>query len=399
MNDALTNSIRYPLAALALAVACGNGAAADDFINVRNPVTLPVRIAAQRVPVGITGDYKPCLGLLSSGELLMVNYYYKPETGDGKSRPEMILHRSQDGGKTWGKRQVLSLLGLEGYFSVLKDGTLFITSVIMYDDIRNPDGYIRCFLHRSTDEGHTWTTLKIVSQDIPGAGEKTWTVTSRNVLELDDGSLILGVSAGSSIDYLWRSRDLGKTWDKTLASSVEGFDVTKQGFPWYAETVFMKSGNGDILGIARCNEHALPPLAGTKLPPKEGGGTERMALFRSRDGGKTWTLEPEMGNYYGEHYQALLRLRDGRLLLTFTVRSLKPPLGVQAVLGVETKDGFVLDFKKDRLILDEKTPADQSSGGGFGGTVQLEDDTLVTAYSYRGADSQFHVEVIRWRLP
>ena len=117
------------------------------------------------------------------------------------------------------------------------------------------------------------------------------------------------------------------------------------------------------------------------------------------DGGKTWTLEPEMGNYYGEHYQALLRLTDGRLLLTFTVRSLKPPLGVQAVLGVETKDGFVLDFKKDRLILDEKTPADQSSGGGFGGTVQLEDDTLVTAYSYRGADSQFHVEVVRWRLP
>ena len=95
MNDALTNSIRYPLAALALAVVCGNGAADDDFINVRNPVTLPARIAAQRVPVGITGDYKPCLGLLPSGELLLVNYYYKPETGDGKSRPEIRTRNSR----------------------------------------------------------------------------------------------------------------------------------------------------------------------------------------------------------------------------------------------------------------------------------------------------------------
>ena len=91
-----------------------------------------------------------------------------------------------------------------------------------------------------------------------------------------------------------------------------------------------------------------------------------------------------MGNDYGEHYQALLRLADGRMLLTFTVRALRPPLGVQAVLGSEQRDGFALNFKQDRLILDDKTPADQPSGGGFGNTVQLADGTLVTAYTYRG---------------
>src|SRR5207244_1123920 len=101
---------------------------------------------------------------------------------------------------------------------------------------------------------------------------------------------------------------------------------------------------------------------------------------RSRDGGKTWRLQPEMGNNYGEHYQALLRLQDGRMLLTFTVRALRPPLGVQAVLGVEKDNGFVLDFKQDRLVLDDKTPANQPSGGGFGNTVQLKDGTLVSAY-------------------
>jgi hypothetical protein len=59
----------------------------------------------------------------------------------------------------------------------------------------------------------------------------------------------------------------------------------------------------------------------------------------------------------------------------------------------------VLDFKQDRLILDEKTPAGRPSGGGFGRTVQLEDTTLVTSYTYRGPDAQTHDEVVRWRLP
>jgi hypothetical protein len=41
---------------------------------------------------------------------------------------------------------------------------------------------------------------------------------------------------GSRIDYLWRSKDKGQAWDKSLICTVEGFDVKKQGFPWHAET-------------------------------------------------------------------------------------------------------------------------------------------------------------------
>ena len=41
---------------------------------------------------------------------------------------------------------------------------------------------------------------------------------------------------------------------------------------------------------------------------------------------------------------------------------------------------------------------------GFGPTVQLDDGTLVTCYSYAGTgkwedDSNFYTEVVRWRLP
>lgn len=368
-----------------------------DLIKVRNPQSLPAKMPCERIALGETGDYKPCIARLPSGELLVVAFHGHKLEG-GKYREDMILFRSGDGGKTWGERQVLPLLGREPYFSVLEDGTLFITTHLLTQDMRNELGYIHGYLHRSADEGKTWTTLKIAAEDVPGAAPKTWTHTSRNVLELEDGSLVLGVSAGSSIDYLWRSRDKGKSWDKSLACTVQGFDVAKQGFPWHAETVFTQAANGDILGIARCHSSALPPLAGTEVAVGN-DQVERMALFRSRDRGKTWTLEPEMGNYYGEMYQAFLRLSDGRLLLTFTVRALRPPLGVHAVLGKESSDGFKFDFEHDRIVIDEKTPLGKSSGGGFGPTVQLDDGTLVTSYSYRTADDQTHLEVARWRLP
>ncbi|MDA1054982.1 MAG: sialidase family protein [Planctomycetota bacterium] len=381
---------------------CGNrvalGAAPEEsYIAVRKPRALPPRISAERIPLGISGDYKPSLALLPEGDLLLV-MFNQVDKGEGKVREEMIHFRSADGGKTWGERQVRPLLGREPYFSVLRDGTLFLTTHLSSRDVLNPDGYVHSYVHRSADSGKTWSTLRIGSEDVPGVAEKTWTHTSRNVLELQDGTVILGVSAGSSTDYLWRSKDKGQTWDKSLVCTVEGFDVKKQGFPWHAETVFWQAGNGDILAIARCHSGALPALGNTEIP--EGNdNVERMALFRSRNGGGTWTLEPEMGNDYAEHYQAILRLQDKRLLFTFTVRALRPPLGLQAVLGTETANGFKFDFRSDRLVLDEKTPADKSSGGGFGNTVQLPNGQLVSAYTYRGEDGNVHAEVLRWALP
>ena len=87
------------------------------------------------------------------------------------------------------------------------------------------------------------------------------------------------------------------------------------------------------------------------------------------------------------------------MLLTFAVRDLKPPLGVRALVGSETADGFEFDFAHDRLMLDTRTPIGKAQGGGFGPTVQLKDGTLVTSYSYRGKDDRTHLEVVRWKAP
>jgi hypothetical protein len=374
--------------------------APNGEIPVRNPKSLAVEaLPVERVAVGVPEDYKPCIALLPGGELLMCAFFQE-QLGDGQICEYMVFYRSSDGGKAWPDREVVPMLGREPYFSMSRRGTLFITTHLLDNDIRNPDGAVHSYLHRSSDGGRTWETLKLAPADLPGAADNAWVHTSRNVLELADGTLVFGVSAPGGVDYLWRSRDEGKTWDRSLRCAFEGVDAPKLWWPFMAETVLWQAPDGDLLGLWRVDPALVPPLPGSAHDSQaEGDQIERMVVFRSRDGGANWTREPELGSDYGDMYPGILGLRDGRLLLTFTVRALHPPLGVHAVFGRQTPDGFAFDFAHDRLVIDAKTPEDQISGGGFGNTLQLADETLVTAYSYRSADGKVHLEVARWRLP
>ena len=377
-----------------------------DVINVRNPVTLPAQIRAKRVPVGLTGDYKPDLVILHSGEMLLA--MFQPVTNpNGTYQENMILYRSEDSGQTWGTRDTLPLLGREPYFTLLSDGTLFITASLISADYRNSEGYTYAIIYRSEDSGSTWTSMPILSEYLPDLppGTRTTTRTSRNLIELPDGTLLLGVGAGTNLDYLWRSQDEGLTWAKTLqvqapAGYNEAANGIPNGVPWIGEFFFTLAPNGDLLGFQRGYSTALPPIPGTQYPPNSAtdDSTNRLSLFRSHDGGATWTLDPPLGSTYGEMYPSLLHLSDTKVLFTFTVRALQPQLGVQAVLGTVTSASYALNFKSDILLLDEETPTNESSGGGFGNTVQAADGTLVTAYSYRGSDGDTHVQVVRWQL-
>lgn len=377
----------------------------NDFIEIRNPKRLPAKIPCARIALGRKGDYKPCIAKLPNGELLIVAFDASHQKIDGGFREDMLLWRSTDNGRTWSKRQVIPLLGREPYFSVLKNGTLLITVHFLKQDNRNKDGYTYSLLHRSSDGGRTWQSTKIGWKDIPGAPRKATIVTSRNVLELKDGTLILGVSAPGGLDYLWRSKDGGKSWDKTLACKFHGVDKSKLWWPFMGETVFWQARNGELLGLFRVDPKLFPPIPGTTIPQSKLDQYERLLLFRSKDGGRNWQPE-EFGSYYGEMYPALLRLNDGRLLLTFTLRTAVTPnvkpLGVRCVAGRETDNGFRFDFKHNRIMISAKTPANSLSGGGFGPTVQLTDGTLLTAYSYAGKErypTDLRIEVVRWRLP
>jgi hypothetical protein len=363
----------------------------DEPILVRNPATLRVdRLPAERLPLGDEDDYKPCIVLLPNGELIVVAFH-QHKLPAGRIRENILLFRSRDGGRTWSRGQTLDIVGREPYLTVLRDGTLFMTVHLLAQDIRNKDGFTHSYLHRSTDGGRTWTTIRIGPEGFPPKAE---TMTSRTVLELPDGALLLGVDAARGPAFVWRSTDRGKTWLRTQSCNTGGF---KSAYSYFGESFLWRTRSGKIINIVRVDsdEH---PISGLPVPGGKGDQRDHLVLYESTDQCRSMRKVADFGSY-GEMYPSVLRLKDGRMLLTFTVRDLTPPLGVQAVPGTEKEDSFSFDFGRDRLVLDAKTPKNQPSGGGFGPTVQLADGTLVTAYSFRTSHGKTRLEILRWKLP
>ena len=398
------------LTVMAAVVSSARSDAVDEFVAVEHPsLTLRVtvgldiaidnrkslatdKLVSERVALGEPDDYKPCISHLPSGELLLSAFHQHKREGN-KVLEQTLLFRSADGGRTWSSPERLDLLGREPYLTVLADGTIFLTGHLLANDVRNEWGYTTGFLHRSTDGGRTWQSTRVESEQIK---PKASNHTSRNVLPLADGSLLLGVDydGGGGPYFIWRSTDSGKTWDKTPTCEPRDFK-SQYGF-FGGETWLWQARSGKVWALVRVDSNEMP----IKDRPIKAGNdqADHFILFSSADRGKTFDRIRDFGDY-GEMYLSLLRLQDQRLLLTFTVRDLKPPLGVRALLGHETDDGFEFDFAHDRLMLDTRTPIGKFQGGGFGPTVQLKDGTLVTSYSYRGDDDKSHLEVVRWKPP
>lgn len=381
---------------------CGPGAlqSADPVRVVNSKAIGKTQLVSERVPIGIPEDYKPCIARLPDGELLLVAFH-APRKG-GVPEEYAFLYRSEDGGRNWSRRRRLEVLGREPYLSVTSEGDVFLSTHLLPRARGNREGYTQSFLYRSTDGGDRWEGQRIGYQDLEGMEGPDTVVTGRNVLELESGELVFAVAGKGGHEFLWKSNDGGKTWDQSLACRFEGVDQGDLPFPILGEAFLWQAPNGDLLAICRITPKYFPPLPGTEIPGEKIDHFERMVLYRSQDGGHHWSLE-EFGSHYGEMYPALMRLRDGRLLFTFTLRAAvppnTPPLGVRAVLGREAAEGFQFDFRNDRIVLDAKNPVGMLSGGGFGPTVQVKDGTLVTSYSYRTPDEKTHMEVVRWRLP
>jgi len=372
------------------------GEGLQSFIEVRLPKRLSVdKIPCERIPLGEVDDYKPSIALLTTGELLLTMFTGQ-QLDSGKIAEQMVVYRSPDGGKTWSKRETPDIAGREPALSVTKDGAVFVTTHLLAQDIRNKDGYTHSYLHRSLDGGRTWTTTRV---DPEKFRSRTTGLTTRNVLQLADGSLLLGVSEHgikNCKSFLWRSTDNGKTWTEKYPAH---FDSVPKDYPYtlFGEAHLWQAQSGKLYAILRVGAGNTWPLPGTD-DPGNNDQSERMIVYTSSDMGHKWSKVRDLGGY-GQMYMSILRVGEGQLMLTFTQRAIEPPLGVRAVLGWETNDGLQFDFDHDQIMIDTKTPVGVASGGGFGPTVRIDDGTLVTSYTYRAADNRKHAEVVRWRMP
>ncbi len=176
----------------------------ENTIEIINPKQLGVsQLSAQRVPIGVPGDYKPCIAKLPDGELLVVSFHMNRLEGQYAKwnsqvqlvHEDIFMCRSGDGGKTWSPNQKLDLLGREPYFTILSDGTILITVHLLPQDADNQWApAVQTLVHRSTDAGRTWQTTRFEVEKIPGWEASMPACSTRNVLELTDGSLAIGVS-------------------------------------------------------------------------------------------------------------------------------------------------------------------------------------------------------------
>src|SRR5262249_23181868 len=176
--------------------------------------------------------------------------------------------------------------------------------------------------------------------------------TSRNVLELADGTLLVGVDydGGGGPYSMWRSKDRGATWERDRQCEPAEFKSI-YGF-FGGETWLWAARSGKVWALVRVDSKEFP-IAGQAIAAKD-DQSDHFILYASTDRGATFRRERDFGDY-GEMYMSILRLADKRLLLTFTVRDLKPPLGVRAIAGSETEDGFAFNFQRDRLMLAART--------------------------------------------
>ncbi len=367
-------------------------------------------IAAVRTPLGLPNDYKPFIAKLKSGELLTVAFSFAPIPGVKGYAERALFWRSKDGGKTWGPREErLDVQGREFGLTTFSDGSLLMTCHWLARDLFNPSKHTHSKIFRSTDEGKTWSEIRIGPDGFP---DKAATSADWMGFEIPDpkrpGKMLacIGVSMqdghknAPKVVRIWQSADSGKTWDRSLRPDTQGW-IDVDGF--FSQTVTYRTRSGKILHPVRVDRTGPQwhiPGTPEKLKKESGDQGDRMMLWESNDNGRSFRRHNKFGNFgtYGEMYPRFLTLRDGRILLTFTVRSNPTDghqLGLRAILN--DNDGKTWNFQDDRMVISDVNFG--SSGGGFGNTIQTADGALVSVYSYRDKAGKTHIEAARWSLP
>jgi hypothetical protein len=378
----------------------------NDTIRVIGPSVLKQeKIPARRVPVGFANDYKPCIARLPDGALLLTDFHWHAEqhgvtsglSGNWEPTVEhMVLHRSTDMGKTWDIGRHLTFPGREPYFTVLKDGKIFMTTSVLFLDVMNPKGYGYAVLHSSNDSGATWDSQEF---SMESSGWESYNSFSRKILERPDGVLMLGYFPGvRGREMMLYSKDRGQSWE-AKRMVFKGYDPQAYYLSPIDEAVMFYSPSGRIMMITRVDLSHLKftvDVPYIEYNTEVAGGFDhyhRAILFESKDEGLSWDPVRGLG-FMGIMYPSIVPLGKSKLLYTFTVRApVNTHMGVQAVVIEELEDGsFDVDMDKDRLLIDEKTPDYLVSGGGFGPTIRLDDETLMTSYSYRPDTRQYEIK-------
>lgn len=212
---------------------------------------------------------------------------------------------------------------------------------------------------RSTDGGVTWSARYAVPLNSP-----------HGPTVLHDGRLIYAGRALWKDDRIGvcESKDDGVTWAWLATIPARPGDDPKQ----YHELHAVEASDGTLLTHIR--NHNSP--------------NERETLqSESTDGGRTWSVPHSIGVWGLPSH--LLRLRDGRLLMSYGHR--RKPFGNL----VRVSDDNGRSWNEPVTISDDAKSGDM----GYPSTVECDDGTLVTVWYELLAASPFaQLRQARWRM-
>ncbi len=328
---------------------------------------------AVRTRVGGRGYYKGGLARLPDGTLFAAPC--RPVRGPGGPHDvsfRISVFRSDDGGETWNDTGAEGLMGKEPALLALPDGTLVLTAQYYEQAVWVP----RMPVSRSTDGGRTFET--------------TWLEANRDYPR----NLIWDEAAGEIVMIRSKAR---KYWYETHEESSPHLEVARSadaGRTWRRETGLLP---WDFTGYSELASLLLPDgrflVAIRREPPgTKGEGFEDTLLTESTDGGRTFRM-PWLASHTGEVHWHLLRLRDGRILATWSNYHL--PYGIQA--AVSTDGGRTFDLAHATMLA-----LSSDYYVGWPVTVEFADGTLGTLYASTPFLSQkpdsTACEFVRWSL-
>jgi len=213
---------------------------------------------------------------------------------------------------------------------------------------------------RSTDGGRSWqwTETVLVSEDLPPL------IPFGDIVAGSDGGLRASFYSWPGREknsaYLLASHDDGRTWAEPVVIGADD----------YNETDLLSLGQDRWLAACRTLKDA------------------HLELFTSEDNGATWTCHGPL-TLPGQHPAHLLRLADGRILLTYGIRN----RGLYAV-GARLSEDRGRTWDPPRLLVDLEDATD----GGYPSSVQFQDGTILTAYycNQIAAHRRYHMGVLLW---
>lgn len=348
----------------------GESVAADTVLSAESKITATVEerfVAIDNVCAW------PNLTLLRDGTII-ATIFNKPNHGVTEGSVECWASRD---GRFWEKRstpaehepgtnRIHYAVGLanNGDLLTLASGWSLNPAEEPVDD-RQRGAIIRVWVSRSSDGGRSWTVDK---QAFPVAEPgRTDFIPFGDITPGADGSLravCYAVSRDGRRTFkasMFRSDDDGRTW-KRMSTISDGHN----------ETASFHLGGGKWIAAAR-NEVS-----------------KALDLFRSEDDGRTWRLDKALTRP-GQVPADLLRLRDGRLLLSYGNRI---PGQFGAAAKISQDDGAT--WSEAVLLVSDLTKGDC----GYPSSVQLPGGEILTAYYAASVAShqRYHMGVVNWKL-